>query len=87
MNSHSTHILSGIGGHEGRALKKGDKINIFDLDDDFVPKNNFEFPTKIKRDTIRVTKGLQHNFFNKKQSPQYNDFEIAIIFGAWILFG
>ena len=82
MNSHSTHILSGIGGHEGRALKKGDEINIFDLDDDFVPKKKFESPPKIKRDTIRVTEGLQHNFFNKLMKNNFleNEFKVSTQF-------
>tara|TARA_S200000501_G_scaffold8750_1_gene7797 strand:- start:5865 stop:6794 length:930 start_codon:yes stop_codon:yes gene_type:complete len=82
MNSHSTHILSGIGGHKGRALKKGDEINIFDLEDDFAPKKNFRSPPKIKRDTIRITEGIQHNFFSKLMKNNFlkNEFKVSTQF-------
>jgi len=32
LGSASTHLLSGLGGHQGRALRKGDKLNLGALD-------------------------------------------------------
>jgi antagonist of KipI len=67
LGSRSTHLLSGLGGFEGRALRKGDVLPIGDV-------ANFPPPQQCKerwrslfipRKTIRVTRGPQWDDFSE----------------------
>ncbi len=53
LGSASTHLLSGLGGHEGRALRKGDELKIANANG---PSRN---RTPFRRKTI-VANALQH---------------------------
>jgi len=66
INSASTHLTSRIGGLNGSILKKGDKIAFGNLDKVIQPiKNIKNYPdTDIK--TVRVTKGLQWDWFDNQ---------------------
>jgi antagonist of KipI len=65
LGSCSTHLLSGLGGHEGRALKKGDVINVGK------PLKNFRHrrlsrqghSNLVPRRIYRVTEGPQWSLF------------------------
>jgi antagonist of KipI len=67
LGSASTHILSGLGGHEGRALKKGDVLRIGTADgavrlQKLKPKTS-KYLTPRK--TLRVTAGPQSDWFSR----------------------
>jgi antagonist of KipI len=65
LGSASTHLLSGLGGHEGRALRKGDVLQIGPAKDRS-PKRSVS-PNALEhlqpRKTLRVTPGPQHDVF------------------------
>jgi antagonist of KipI len=71
LNSASTHLLSGLGGFEGRALRKGDVLSIGATDEAFrtfrsrtVPRHLLE---KCKpRKILRATPGLQRSSFSEE---------------------
>ena len=60
LGSASTLLLAGLGGFDGRALKKGDVLAIGDKVVRAAARMRFTFP---KRDTIRVTTGPQADWF------------------------
>ena len=64
LSSNSTHLETGVGGLNGRALKKNDIVNCLSN----AGKIDFKI-AKVKYDLNRtkifVIKGLQHNFFSK----------------------
>jgi antagonist of KipI len=65
MGSASTHILSGLGGHEGRALRKGDVLDIATADGS-TRKRRLSAPALEKlspRKVLRVTPGPQSDWF------------------------
>lgn len=65
LGSASTHLLSGLGGHEGRALKKGDILKVGTAGSSFQRRTvaakalRYLQPRKI----LRVTPGPQHDWF------------------------
>jgi antagonist of KipI len=65
LGSASTHILSGLGGHEGRALRKGDELKIGEADGSY-PKRTVA-PKTLEglspRKVLRVTPGPQSDWF------------------------
>ena len=63
LNSTSTHILSKIGGFNGRSLKKKDEILFSDSNNKNLNKNN-NFHFDNDRSVLRVTKGLQYDLFD-----------------------
>ena len=75
LESASTHILSGLGGFEGRALRKGDVLNIGALNKDSVNNGSVSGPVRtempairafeqlLPRKVLRVTPGPQSNWF------------------------
>ncbi len=70
MNSVATHLQSGIGGKEGRALKKGEALEIASAT---VPQNavarriNPEALRYLReKNTLRVTRGPQADFFSSE---------------------
>lgn len=68
LGSASTHLLSGLGGHEGRALRKGDALNIVTSNTDF--KKRTVAATALQRlapqKTLRVTAGPQRHWFSEE---------------------
>ena len=66
INSTSTHLTSRVGGLNGRILKKGDRLAFGNLDKVIQPiKNMNNYPYKDIT-TIRVTKGLQWDWFDNQ---------------------
>lgn len=67
LGSASTHILSGLGGLEGRALRKGDVLETGPRLGAFVPRRlNPDVAARLKpRKAIRVTRGLQWDWFTE----------------------
>jgi antagonist of KipI len=66
LGSTSTHLMSGIGGVEGRALKRGDVLQI-NLRKVAKPKRvDLQVIQRLRpRSTLRVTDGPQHEVFGK----------------------
>ncbi len=60
LGSASTHVLSGLGGLEGRALRKGDVLEVGEVRS--TSPNRTMVPA-IYRKSIRVTAGPQSNWF------------------------
>jgi len=67
LGSASTHLLSGLGGHEGRALRKGDVLHIADANK-AIRKTRVTLPA-LKgvepRKALRVTDGPQVDWFSE----------------------
>jgi biotin-dependent carboxylase-like uncharacterized protein len=65
LGSASTHILSGLGGHEGRALRKGDVLNIGAASESARGRSlNAKAVKKLSpRRVLRVTPGPQSDWF------------------------
>jgi biotin-dependent carboxylase-like uncharacterized protein len=67
LGSASTHILSGLGGHEGRALRKGDVLKIGEANGAF-RKRTVDAKALEKlapRKVLRVTPGPQSEWFSE----------------------
>ena len=66
LGSASTHILSGLGGFEGRALRKGDSLQIGDAEDFFRQRKIAPqaLPQLLPKKTLRVTPGPQSDWFS-----------------------
>jgi antagonist of KipI len=67
LGSASTHILSGLGGFEGRALRKGDVLQIGDSPARFQRRTLLERAKQIlaAKKVLRVTPGPQRDSFGK----------------------
>ncbi|HUA01279.1 MAG TPA: biotin-dependent carboxyltransferase family protein [Candidatus Aquilonibacter sp.] len=67
FESASTHLLSGLGGFEGRALRKGDILEIGAANAPFRKRAvNPQFASAISsRGVLRVTPGPQENWFSE----------------------
>jgi antagonist of KipI len=65
LGSASTHLLSGLGGHEGRALRKGDVLKTGAASDAFRKRKVAEKALKTfsPRRVLRVTPGPQSEWF------------------------
>lgn len=68
LGSASTHLLSGLGGHEGRALRKGDVLRIGSTAGAFRKKSVAPRPLErlSPRNLLRVTPGPQSDRFPSK---------------------
>jgi antagonist of KipI len=66
LGSASTHILSGLGGFEGRALRKGDVLNIGSATGSFRRRTiaSQALDRLAPRKTLRVTPGPQSSWFS-----------------------
>ena len=80
LNSRSTHVLSKIGGLNGRSLEKNDEIMFSNSNNQNFNKNK-NFHIDNDRSLLRVTEGLQYDlfdsankklFFNKKFKVTHN---------------
>jgi antagonist of KipI len=67
LGSASTHILSGLGGHEGRALRKGDVLRLGTANAPFrMRRLNPKISTLLApRKVLRVTAGPQATWFSE----------------------
>jgi antagonist of KipI len=67
LGSASTHILSGLGGHEGRALRKGDVLNIGAASGSTRERSLTAQALKklSPRKVLRVTPGPQSDWFSE----------------------
>ena len=67
LGSASTHILSGLGGHEGRALRKGDVLNIGAASGSTRGRslNAQALKNLSPRKVLRVTPGPQSDWFSE----------------------
>ncbi len=65
LGSSSTHVLTGLGGFEGRTLRKGDVLEIGAATESFAPRRlSTEFAYLVEpRKTLRVTEGPQSDWF------------------------
>src|SRR5256714_14878801 len=65
LNSASTHVLSGLGGHEGRALRKGDTLKIGPGSSGFHHRtfSSTMLERLSPRKILRVTRGPQSDSF------------------------
>jgi biotin-dependent carboxylase-like uncharacterized protein len=64
LGSASTHILSGLGGHEGRALRKGDVLNIGAASGSTRERLTAQALKNLSpRKVLRVTPGPQSDWF------------------------
>jgi len=65
LGSASTHLLSGLGGHEGRALRKGDLLKIGEARDSYRKRTMAANALKelSPRKILRVTSGPQSDWF------------------------
>ena len=69
LGSASTHLLSGLGGHEGRALRKGDVLKVGNSDNAGRTGTRAAFPKALSQlaphKILRVTPGPQSDWFRK----------------------
>lgn len=65
LGSASTHLLSGLGGHEGRALRKGDVLKLGSSENAFKKRKAAKSALEqfAARKTLRVTPGPQSDWF------------------------
>ena len=63
LGSASTHLTTGLGGLDGRALKKGDVLRTGNLTAGR-PAHRPEFVFNTRRDLLRVTDGPQRSWFS-----------------------
>lgn len=72
LGSASTHLPAGFGGFEGRALKKGDVLEIRSEAREQRPANARRLRDLLApRKTIRVTRGPQHHLFEENEIEQF----------------
>ena len=67
LGSASTHLLSGLGGFEGRALRKGDVLQVGSAPGTFRKRTIAARARSLlaPRQTLRVTSGPQENWFSE----------------------
>ena len=71
MGAKTTHLTSGIGGGQGRILKKQDELDFGSLDNSIKPVQEINEPMTTDNEIIRVTKGRQWLWFDKKQKNKF----------------
>jgi antagonist of KipI len=73
LGSASTHLLSGLGGYQGRALRKGDVLQIGSSAASF--QQNTIAPRALERlsprKLLRVTPGPQNDYFSKASRQRF----------------
>jgi len=67
LGSYSTHMMTSLGGCSGRALKKGDVLSVHTKAHAIVSALSGDFSSWYQRDVLRVTAGLQEDFFSKEE--------------------
>ena len=80
----STHLMTGLGGFEGRTLRKGDVLELAHASESQCANmNNVEGILKqLNRNTIRVTKGLEGDWFTDDAWDSFlnNQFSVSQTF-------
>jgi len=73
LDSASTHILSGLGGFDGRALRKGDVLNIGPATRPFQKRKLAQWTREalVPRKTLRVTPGPQADWFQESSRQAF----------------
>jgi antagonist of KipI len=73
LRSASTHLLSGLGGHEGRALRKGDVLRIGATEEKFQDRRiSMTALLALKpRKVLRVTEGPQMGLFSEEDRQEF----------------
>ena len=72
LGSASTHLAAGFGGFQGRALKKGDILQIGSAVHGRRPADKTKLRNlAMPRKTIRVTQGPQHHLFDEKNIERF----------------
>jgi antagonist of KipI len=73
LGSASTHLLSGLGGHEGRALRKGDVLRIGSATASF--RKRSVAPRALERlsprKALRITPGPQSDWFPRESQQRF----------------
>jgi antagonist of KipI len=81
LGSASTHLLSGLGGYEGRALRKGDVLGVGPSTAAFRARSvaHAALPRFVPRKVLRVTAGPQSEWFGKVAQKLFygNTYRIA----------
>lgn len=69
LGSASTHLMTGLGGHLGRPLRKGDQLRVHDSQESIAAvKLRREALVRLApRKTVRITHGPQANWFTDEQ--------------------
>lgn len=66
LGATTTHLSSGIGGYLGRSLRKEDILKCGDYTEIAYSKN-INVIYEVNKDIIRITRGLQSNFFSQNE--------------------
>ncbi len=81
LGSASTHLLSGLGGQEGRALRKGDILQIGNLQETFRKRRISQAALLAlkPRKVLRVTEGPQIHLFSEEDKQGFfrNTFRVS----------
>ena len=81
LGSRSTHLTTGLGGHGGRALKKGDVIEFGFIPDSAIPLRRIpeQVLQCLHRTTLRVTSGPQAEWFgeNPLETLTHNPYNVT----------
>ena len=84
LSSRSTHLMTGLGGFGGRTLRKGDVLELGHASELQCAKMNNvnEIQRQLNCDTIRVTKGLEEDWFNDDSWDSFlnNQFSVSQAF-------
>lgn len=67
LGSYSTHLMTSLGGCSGRALKEGDVLKVLSNTHAIAEAPSEDFSSWYQRDVLKVTAGLQEDFFPKKE--------------------
>lgn len=74
LGSASTHILSGLGGFEGRALRKGDVLDILPMAESFRKRKLAKHAEHLApRKVLRVTPGPQADWFPESSQRLFHE--------------
>jgi antagonist of KipI len=73
LGSASTHLLSGLGGHQGRALQKGDELRIGEPPERFTKRRISQVALQAlkPRKVLRVTEGPQAHLFSEEAKRDF----------------
>jgi KipI family sensor histidine kinase inhibitor len=69
LGSLSTHITTGLGGLQGRALRSGDVLGVGEASLDLTPGRRFPREVAnglLRRDVLRITRGAQWEWFGEE---------------------
>ncbi len=79
LGSYSTHLMTSLGGCSGRALRKGDVLKVRSSAHALVEAPSEDFSSWYQRNVLRVTAGLQEDFFSKEEIEIFyaSSYEVA----------